>query len=97
MLLSVLVSSSELKLLSLIREIGYGEMFGVEILPDTYDLKVEVTEAEKSLLDTVRGGFQYIDVLTIHNGAPIVAEVDFQDSGFRCRKKLRFPTVKAEG
>lgn len=97
MLSSLSVSSSERKLLTLIREVGFGEMYGVEILEGEHDYVVTPTQAEHDLLMAIRNGLQHIDVLTIHNGEPTMAEVDFKDSGFRCRKKIKFPTVKTEG
>ncbi|MEL7591636.1 MAG: hypothetical protein AAGU17_10140 [Anaerolineaceae bacterium] len=97
MLLSYLVSTNEQELLKVIREVEYGELYGVEIAAQEPELEALVSTAERDLLEVIRGGLQYIDVLTIHNGEPSIAELDYQQAGFRCRKKIKFPTVRAEG
>lgn len=97
MLLSYLVSSEEMMLLGAIRELGYGYMYGVRVEEHKPDLPLEVTHAEKDFLEAIRNGLQEIDVLTVHGGEPTVAETDYKHNGFRCRKKIRFPTVKTEG
>ncbi len=97
MLLSFLVSAREQELLEVIREVQYGELYGVEIEAQEPEREELVSPAERDLLEAIRGGIQYIDVLTIHNAEPVVAELDFTRASFRCRKKIKFPTVRAEG
>lgn len=97
MLLSYLVSAREQELLDCLREVQYGEMYGVEIAAQEPGIEELVSPAERDLLEAIRDGMQYIDVLTIHNGEPSVAELDYKSAGFRCRKKIKFPTVRTEG
>ena len=97
MLLSYLVTAREQELLDVIREVQYGELYGVEIEAQEPEREELVSPAERDLLEAIRGGLQYIDVLTIHNGEPSVAELDYKSAGFRCRKKIKFPTVRTEG
>ena len=97
MLLSYLVSAREQELLDVIHEVQYGELYGVEIEAQEPGIEELVSPAERDLLEAIRGGLQYIDVLTIHNAEPVVAELDYKRAGFRCRKKIKFPTVRAEG
>lgn len=97
MLLSYLVTAREQELLDVIREVQYGELYGVEIEAQEPEREELVTPAERDLLEAIRGGLQYIDVLTIHNAEPVVAELDFSRASFRCRKKIKFPTVRTEG
>ena len=96
-MLSFVVSCSELELLEAIREVEHGEMYGVEVDVTEPTITAQLSQSARDLLDTIRNGIQYIDVLTIHNGEPSLAEVDFKKNGFRCRKKIKFPTVKTEG
>lgn len=97
MLVSIKVSDSELELLNAIREVEHGEMYGVEVDVTEPYVTLGVSQPCADLLTMIRNGIQYIDVLTIHNGEPSLAEVDFKKYGFRCRKKIKFPTVKTEG
>lgn len=88
-----LVSTPEWQLLEAIREIKYGEIFGVQVDDNGKWIEDEVTPAEACLLEYIRDGAQYIDILTVHNGQPTLAETDMKIHGFRCRKKVKFPTV----
>lgn len=92
-----LVSTPEYLLLEAIREVKFGELFGVQVDDQHKWIDYELLQAEMDLLCFIRDGAQYIDVLTVHNGQPVLAETDFRLSGFRCRKKVKFPTVHAEG
>ena len=87
------LSEAEVKLLEAIHEVGYGEMFGVEVPHGAPNSNREVSKNFKDLVEFVRDGNQYIDVLTIHQGEPVTAEIDQEIKGFRCRKKRRFPTA----
>ncbi len=97
MLQSFLVSTPEYYLLEAIREIKYGELFGVQVDDNHPWIEYEVSPNDLDLLEYIRDGAQYIDVLTVHNGQPVLAETDFKLNGFRCRKKVKFPTVHTEG
>lgn len=97
MLSFYIVTAREQELLDVIHEVQYGELYGVEIEAQEPGIEELVSPAERDLLEAIRGGLQYIDVLTIHNAEPVVAELDYKRAGFRCRKKIKFPTVRAEG
>jgi hypothetical protein len=101
-LTEVLVSSPEARLIDSIQAIYFGEMFGVEI-PSEDPKKADTMlfrELSPAMLDLIlytRAGCQYIDVLTVHNGQPTLAETNLKLGGFRCRKQIRFPTIPTEG
>ena len=93
MLLSTIaISGEENRLLSVMQELGFGELFDVEIADQPKTLTVEVSENAASLVDLIRSGVQDIAVITVHQGEPVLAEVDEVNSGFRCRKRIKFPT-----
>jgi hypothetical protein len=95
---SLLVSHEENGLLWTIRELGFGELYGVEISDRTREVELTVNKAERDLIEFIRGGMQYIDILHVHQGAPCLAEIDFKLNSFRCRKRIRFPTsLREEG
>lgn len=89
------ITLPEANLIDTIQFVKYGELYGVEI-PDESNLLMPferaLSQAMIDLINQIRNGGQYIDVLTIHNGQPTCAEYDFKLNGFRCRKKVRFPT-----
>ena len=92
-----LVSSPEYYLLETIKAIQFGELYGVQVDDHAVWIEYEVTPAIRDLLEYIRDGAQYIDILTVHNGQPVLAETDMKLHGFRCRKKVKFPTVHTEG
>lgn len=96
MLISYLVSRNECDLLETIEEIGHGEIYGLEISSQSPTIEVRIASANRDLLNAIRNGLQYIDVLTIHDGEARMAEVNYKTNGFSCRRKIKFPTVLTE-
>lgn len=92
-----LVSTPEYLLLEVIKEIQYGELFGVQVDDQDKWIEYEISPAMLDLVGYIREGAQHIDILTVHNGQPVLAETDLKLNGFRCRKKIKFPTAHAEG
>ncbi len=88
------VSASEADLIEAMSQVRYGEIYGVEIPPGGGDFIEwdELPQPTKDLILYIRSGVQHIDVLTVHNGLPTAAETDMKVYGFRCRKKVKFPT-----
>ena len=80
-------------LLVAIRDMKFGEMYDVDI-PECDDKPVqeELTPCQRDLIEAIRNGLQEISILSIHNGEPAFAETDCVIRGFRCRKKIKFPT-----
>lgn len=91
------VTPVEAKLLDTIAEMQYGEIFGVEVPAGVPLIERDLSPQQLSLIEYLRSGCQSIDILTIHAGSPVMAENDRIIHGFRCRKKVRFPTVRTEG
>ena len=89
-----LVSTPEYQLLEAIKEVKYGELFGVQVDDQDKWIDYELSQAEIDLLNFIREGAQYIDILTVHKGQPTQAETDYRLSGFRCRKRIKFPIRK---
>jgi hypothetical protein len=91
------VSDAEAALIETIRDVQYGEIYGAEVEDQPPDARIELTEKEKCLIDLIRGGSQYLSVITVHGGEPAYAEDDKKVNGFSCRIKYKFPTVPTEG
>lgn len=87
----MLISTGVWKLLSTIRELGYGEMFGVTVNETGETIEAELNQNERELVAWLEENSE-IDILTVHNGKPVLLEVDYKQNGFRCRKKVKFPT-----
>lgn len=92
-----IVSTAEYALLVAMREVQFGNLYGVEIKDQRPIVTQQLSQAEKDLIGYIRAGAQYIDILTVHNGQPTLAETDIKLNGFRCRKRVKFPTVSTEG
>ncbi len=90
------VNSQIAVLITTTRSLRFGELYGVEIDLDGDQYPLEVSKNEYDLIEAIYNGLQHIDVLTVHNGEPVRAEVDEKTNGFRCRKKIKFPTVQTE-
>ena len=88
-----LISSQECKLFETIQVVKYGELYGVEVESGPKWIEYDLSPPMRSLLEYIRDGGQYIDILTIHNGQPAMAETDLKINGFRCRRKVRFSTI----
>lgn len=91
------VSIEEKGLIEAIRSIRYGEMYGVEILDLPANVEMVVNTAEWDFIHFIRSGNISIDILTVHNCQPTLAEMDMKIGSFRCRKKVKFPTSTDEG
>lgn len=89
---TVTTYTNTVELLKTMRSLGYGEIYGVEIVFTGPAVEVEVSKNERDLVDYL-DGTPKIDVLTVHQGEPVLAETNCVDNGFRCRKKVKFPTV----
>lgn len=90
--MKIKVSNPEFYLLETIRKVEYGTLYGVEIREEREFIECDVSPAAMALLEYIRSGTRYIDVLTIHAGQPVSAETDCVINGFRCRAKTKFPT-----
>lgn len=87
------VTDQVLNLITSLRTLRFGEVYGVEVDNVGKTVQVNVSRAERDLIQLIDDGTQYIDVLTVHQGEPVMAEIDFKNEvGFRCRKKVKFPT-----
>ena len=93
----VKLSDPEYRLITAIQSVNFGEMFGVEVQHEEPTLEYLATQQEQDLIFVIRSGYQYIDVLTVHNGQPTLAELDQIIDGFRCRKRVRFPLTMEPG
>lgn len=85
------IPSHAADLIEAIRLLKFGEMFGVDVDMQSPLLLMSLTEKERSLVNLLEDG-SYIDVLTVHQGEPWLAEQDQKIGGFNCRKKIKFPT-----
>lgn len=86
------VTKTEKLLLETLAEMRFGEIYGLELMDEPTTEVVMVTAAQRSLIRNIWGGMRNIGVLSVHQGDPVLAEVDCKINGFRCRKKYKFPT-----
>jgi hypothetical protein len=77
----------------LTRKIGYGELYGVEIPDEVRTVQALLSPCENDLIELIRDGQQELSVLHVHQSQPALAELDYVEKGFRCRKKVKFPTA----
>ena len=86
------VSPAEKALIEATRALRYGELFEVAVAAGEPTEAIEVSPGEADLLRLVRSaGPLSIDVLTVHQGQPVLAELELIVNGFRGRKKLKLP------
>jgi hypothetical protein len=94
----VVIPEAVKKLLLTTRELRFGELYGVDLEMRGPRNNFEVSKAEKDLVKLILDDEAcYIDVLTVHQSEPVTAEMDMEVRGFRCRKKIKFPTPQAAG
>jgi hypothetical protein len=87
------LTQQEYDLVLVMREIKYGEIYGIELASGIQDKELDVSPSTKALIQAIRDGENDIGVLTVHNKEPVNAEVDYKSKGFCCRKKIKFPTL----
>jgi len=86
------VSGEERRLIETIQKIGFGEIYAPKMEGQQHSEAAEVSANVKDLLDLIRSGAP-VSIITIHQNEPVYAEVDQLIDGFRCRKRIKFPTV----
>ncbi len=85
-----LVEKSESDVLDLAEEIGYGELYDVELTQGAASVQREVSGEQQKFLELVRGlGIRHITKLVIHNGLPSVIEIPGEKHGIAFRQKLK--------
>jgi hypothetical protein len=90
----ICLTPGEADLIGAIEKVRFGEIFGVEIDQGGGQwVEMDLTPAMWDLIMYIRTGVQYIDILTVHNGQPTLAETDCKIRGFLCRQKIKFPTI----
>lgn len=88
----LMVSEPEHELIKAIKKVKYGEIYGVDIDDEEAVKVVSISGRFEDLINLIRDGAQYIDVLHVHDGEPMYAEIDSKINGFSCRTKIKFPT-----
>ncbi len=84
------IEKSEAHVLDLAEEIGYGELFDVELTQGAACVQRRVNGEQQKFLELVRGlGIQYIARLVVHNGLPSVIEIPGERHGIAYRQKLK--------
>jgi hypothetical protein len=86
------ISGEERKLINTIQRIGFGEIYSPKVEAQLHNEVVDVSANVKDLLDLIRSGIP-VSIIIIHQNEPVYAEVDQLIDGFRCRKKVRFPST----
>lgn len=88
----MILSDEEKQLVEAIHDVNYGEIYGVEISGGNPQHHFEVSANVEDLIEAIRDGLNNISVLSIHQGEPVMAEVDYKMGRLHCRKKTKFPT-----
>ncbi len=84
-----LIEQSEADVLDVAEEIGYGELYDVELTQGAA-VQREVSGEQQKFLELVRGlGIQRIARLVVHNGLPSVIEIPGESHGIVYRQKLK--------
>ena len=90
---AVELTEDEAQLIEALREVAFGEVYGVCLTEGPVGRLRRLSSAERALILEMRDGTKDISVLHVHEGQPTYAEVDEKIKGFRCRKKIRFPII----
>lgn len=85
------VSESERLLIETIRDVQYGELFGVRVTQQGPKETMRLREGNAQLIRFLReNGYIELPKVTIHNGEVKQVEVVGNKNGIRYRKKIRF-------
>ena len=84
-----LIEKSQADVLDLAEEIGYGELYDVELTQGAA-VQRAVSGDQQKFLELVRGlGIRYIAKIVVHNGLPSVIEIPGERHGIAYRQKLK--------
>ena len=86
------LAEAEARLVDALRDVAYGEIYGIQVEPGERNRLYRLSAAERSLIFEIRDGLTSISVLHIHDNQPVYAEVDEKIGGFHCRRKIKFPS-----
>jgi hypothetical protein len=89
---TIAVSNREQDLLDAIEAVRFGEIRGATVEHEAAQFQIEVSENKRDLITAIRNGYQHFEAIQVHQGEPVYAEVTGEEFGFRCRKKIKFPT-----
>ncbi len=91
MLQSAQIEHSLAQVLDLAEEIGYGEIYNVELGgPNAPCVAREITAEQHKFIQMVAGmGITSITKLVVHNGCPSVMEIPGERHGYAYRQKLK--------
>jgi len=88
LLYSMQITHAQSKLLEAVRDLNYGEIYSVDDEPSEVSVMEELSPEEKKLLDTLKEE-KHIDIIVVHNGIAVYAEIDKKLNSFRCRKRIK--------
>jgi len=88
---SMELTKEEFELLEDIKSLAYGELYDVEIPEGKPFRNVTLTKQSKSLIETIRSGYRFFNIIQVHLFEPAYAESPGEtSSGFRYRKRHKF-------
>ncbi len=86
----LLVSQSEKAVLETASLIKFGEMIDVEIVPGG-EIQISVSEQQENFLKTLRAESETLfNLIMVHDGIPVQAQINGSAHGIRYLKKIRF-------
>ncbi len=91
MLQSVHIDDGTARALDLAAEIGFGEIYHIDLRsPQRKLVEYRVSADQQRFVELIEDlGIQHIDKLTVHNGCPSVMEVPGMKYGLAYRRKLK--------
>jgi hypothetical protein len=90
MLQSAYIDAIFFKLLDTVEEVGFGEIFDVDVQPSHVHVHRQLSNTQLKFTEMVAGmGITHITKLTVHNGEPAVMEIDGTSHGMKYRRKLK--------
>lgn len=93
---TVTAFANAIKLIETTRQLRFGEICSIEVVYTGSPQQIEVSQNEADLLNFLDEN-PCIDRLIVHQGEPMLAETKCESNGFRCLKKIKFPTDPSEG
>jgi hypothetical protein len=91
MIQSILVDETEAAALDVAAEVGFGEIYDVELRrPIAASVQRELTDMQRRFIELTRNqALSHITKLTVHEGVITVVEVEGSVDGMRFRRKLK--------
>lgn len=85
------LSENEVLLVEAIEDVGYGELYDIELADEPKNVKKDLRDGNAKLIEYIReNGYLFLPLVTVHCGEAKQVDVTGVKTGIRFTKRIRF-------